>query len=195
MLKRWRLHCLPSHLTPAAPFDSFTAAPILLKSLLSAVVGYLTAFLLNYLVQWDIFQLKLVWKIQQAPECAHIRFGRTVRVPHWLWWEAPSANSMWWNYTWNFCVTQNNWSSRRGEKAQASPVTTRQGGRKGRGNHSQQLCTRNPFPLPRDDPVAALFTFLLLNFKSARRAHKFCLPSKEPALSETPELISMFLQF
>lgn len=132
MLKRWRLHCLPSHLTPAAPFDSFTAAPILLKSLLSAVVGYLTAFLLNYLVQWDIFQLKLVWKIQQAPECAQIRFGRTVRVPHWLWWAAPSANSMWWNYTWNFCVTQNNWSSRRGKKhrpAQWPPG--REGGRAG----------------------------------------------------------------
>lgn len=46
-----------SHLTPAAPFDSFTAAPILLKSLLSALVGILYFFAL---FSETFSQLKLI---------------------------------------------------------------------------------------------------------------------------------------
>lgn len=145
VFKRWRLHCLPStwlqlhHLilhcsssTSKIPTECSSWLPLYFLALFSETFS----------------QLKLVQKIQQAPEHAHTRFRRTVQVPHWLWWAAPSANPMWWNYTSNFCVTQNNWSSLRG-KSTGGP---REGGQE---QPLQQLCTRNPFPLPRDGPVSS----------------------------------------
>lgn len=130
-------------------FDSFTAAPVLLKSLLSAVVGNLPFFAL---FSETFSQLKLVQKIQQGPERAHTRFRRTLQVPHWLWWAAPSANSMWWNYTLNFCVTLNNWSSIRGKST--GGLSDHQGGRQppGQGQplpaalHQESLSTAQGWP-------------------------------------------------
>lgn len=175
MLKMWRLHCLHSHLTPATPFDSFTAAPIFLKSLLSALVGTSLPFCL---VQWDIFTAKLIWQIQQAPECAHLRFRRAVQMPHWLWWVAPSANSMWWNYTLSFCVTQ-----LEQHKREKHRWPTSQGGRAGTITPSSSV-PGIPFHCP-GMALSALFTFLLLNFKLARKACKLCFPSKDLALRDT----------
>lgn len=168
---------------PAFPPDSsctvwfLHAAPVLLKSLLSAVVGYLSTFLpcsvrhflsLNWYKRFNKLQNVPTQGLEGQSKCP-------TGSDEQLHQQTPCGEikpqiSVWLKTT----------GAAEEGKAQVGPGRVGPG-REGRGNHSSSSAPGIPFHCP-GMALSALLTFLLLNFKSARRACKFCFPSTEPAL-------------
>lgn len=127
-------------------------------------------------------QLELVQKIQQAPEHAHTRFRRTVQVPQLALMSRSISKLHVVKLHLRFLCDSKQLEQHKREKHRWA-----QGGRAGATTPSSSA-PGIPLHCP-GMALSALLTFLLLNFKLARRACKFYFPSTEPALSETPELI------